>query len=197
MFGMPPKPSDKWRVAYHEAGHVVANLIYELPFQTVSMAKKTEVAYQFEGGKKVPRLMAFTVGIDFPRERLESLNNELMAGILDIKEAVTLMAGPIAEHRLMGGKVDDEWYLGRSSDVQGITACCRAAVSGSGDPGKWEPLPEMEEHMVLAISYGAYLLVKENWASVKAIAEKLHSTKELDYAGALKIAEANGLAKLG
>ena len=193
---MENKPSYKWRVAYHEAGHAVVALIYGLPFHGVSLAKKQEVAYQFEGGKKIPYLMFYTAGIDFPKERLASLNEELVAGILDIKEALALMAGPVAEHQFVG-KMDEEVAIGRRSDVQGITGCCRAAVSGSGDFSKWEPLPEMEEHMVLAISLGAYVLIKENWASVKAIAERLHSKKELDYAGALKIAEANGLARKG
>ena len=193
---MPKKTSEKWRAAYHEAGHAVLNLIYGMPFQGISLTMKEEVTYQFEGGKRIPYLMLYTVGIEFSEERLASINREVAAGILDLKEAVTLMAGPVAEHQFVGSS-DEAMERGRRFDVQAITACCRAAVSGSDDPSKWAGLLEMEQHMLLAMSLGAYVLIKENWASVKAIAETLHAKKELDYAEALKIAEANGLAKKG
>lgn len=76
-----------------------------------------------------------------------------------------------------------------------IYACYRAAMSGSGRPEDWKEFPEMEQHMISAITVAANRLLKDNWTSVEAIAEILIEKKELGYTEASSIAEANGLSK--
>jgi hypothetical protein len=193
---MTDKLTEMRRAAYHEAGHAVINLIYGLPFLIVSLKTEREPSFQIEKGKKVPVLLIYTVGTVFPDERLYSLNKALISGILDIREALSLMGGPVAEIIFLG-KCDDQARIGAREDLQGIAGCCRAAMSGSSKPEEWKELPDMEQSMITAISIGANHLLKENWTSVEAIAEILIQKKELDYAEASKIAEAKGLSKKG
>jgi ATP-dependent Zn protease len=184
------------RAAYHEAGHAVINLIYGLPFRIVSLKTETESSFQIEKGKKVAVLLTYTIGTVFPEERLYSINKTLMSGILDIKEALSLMGGPVAEI-IFWGKYDDEARIGARQDIQAIAGCCRAAMSGSSKPEEWKELPDMEQSMITAITVGANRLLKDNWTSVEAIAEILIEKKELDYREASRIAEAKGLSKKG
>jgi ATP-dependent Zn protease len=184
------------RAAYHEAGHAVINLLYGLPFQIISLKTEEKLAYQIENGQKVAVMLTYTKGIVFPDERLYSVNKALMSGILDIKEALSLMAGPVAEIIFLG-KYDDQAKIGAREDLQAIACCCRAAMSGSNRPEDWKELPEMEKFMISAITTGANRLLKDNWTSVKAIAEILIEKKELGYTEASRIAEAEGLSKKG
>jgi hypothetical protein len=184
------------RAAYHEAGHAVANLIFGLPFQSISLKQEQKPGYLIEDGQKVDATFIYTIGIVFPEERNDSVNKTLMAGILDIKEALSSMAGPVAE-RIFVGKIDDQAQTGARNDVQVIAACCRAALSGSDNPEEWQKLPEMENLMVASIAAGADHLLRDNWISVKAIAEILIEKKELGYMEASRIAEAKGLSKKG
>jgi hypothetical protein len=182
------------RIAYHEAGHAVINLIFGLPFQSVSLNIEEKPACMIEDGKKVDVILTYVKGIVFPKERVDSVNKALLAGILNIKEALSLMAGPVAE-RIFVGKMDDQAQIGAREDVQAIRACCRVAMSGSGKPEEWKEIPEMENFMIAAITVGAGRLLKENWICVQAIAETLIKKKELDYTETAKIAEAKGLSK--
>jgi ATP-dependent Zn protease len=193
---MTDKLMEMRRAAYHEAGHAVINLMYGLPFQTVSLKTEKEKVFQIEKGKRVAVLLTYTIGTVFPDERLYSVNKTLMSGLLDIKEALSLMGGPVAEIIFLG-KCDDEARIGAREDMQAITACCRAAMSGSDKPEVWKELPDMEKAMINAISIGANHLLMDNWTSVEAIAEVLIEKKELDYAEASSIAEAKGISKKG
>ena len=193
---MTDKLTEMRRAAYHEAGHAVINLMYGLPFQTVSLKTKKEQVFQIEKGKKVAVILTYTIGTVFPDERLYSVNKALMSGLLDIKEAFSLMGGVVAEIIFLG-KCDDEARIGAREDMQAIAGCCRAAMSGSDKPENWKELPDMEQSMITAITIGANHLLKDNWTSVEAIAEILMEKKELDYAEASRIAEAKGLSKKG
>ena len=193
---MSDKLTERRRVAYHEAGHAVINLIYGLPFQTISLDTEEKLAYQIENGKRVAVMLTYTKGIVFSEERLYSLNKALVSGILDIKEALSLMGGPVAEIIFLG-KCDDQAKIGAREDMQAIACCCRAAMSGSDKPEDWKEFPDMEQAMVTAITNGANCLLKDNWTIVGAIAEILIKKKELGYNEASKIADANGLSKKG
>ena len=193
---MTDKLMEMRRAAYHEAGHAVINLMYGLPFKIVSLKTETEPSFQIEKGKRVTVLLTYTIGTVFSDERLYSLNKALMSGILDIKEALSLMGGAVAEIILLG-KYDDQVRIGAREDLQGIACCCRAAMSGSGKPEDWKEFPDMEQSMITAITIGANHLLKENWTCVEAIAEILMKKKELNYAEASSIAEAKGLPQKG
>jgi len=188
--------ADIRRTAYHEAGHAVVNLIYGLPFQTISLKTEQRLAYQIEDGRKVSVMLTYSIGIVFPEARLDLVNKTLMAGILDIKEALSLLGGPVAEHMFVG-KNDGQTQVGARQDVQAIACCCRAAMSASSRLEDWKEFPQMEDYMLAAIAAGAESLIKENWASVKAIAESLIEKEELDYPEISKIAEASGLLRRG
>lgn len=151
---------------------------------------------QIEKGKKVDVILTYTVGTVFSKERLYSMNKTLMSGLLDIKEALSLMGGPIAEMMLVG-KFDEQVRLGAREDLQAIPCCCRVAMSASDKPEDWTEYPQMEQSMIDAITIGVNHLLKENWPLVEAFAEILLEKREIDYAEALKIAEAKGPLKRG
>ena len=192
---MKEDTTEEERAAFHEAGHAVANLVYGLPFETISLSREKNVAPQFADGKKAG-VLTYTIGITIPEERFDSINKKMMAGVLDVKEAMTWLAGPFTEYGVVGEFYDQaEGEMWQREEFRAITGCCRAAMNGGSDPEKWEGFAEMERELVAAIAAGAQHLIKENWASIQAVAHRLIEKRELDYAEAAQIAEANGLTR--
>lgn len=171
----------------------MASLVYGLPFQSISLSREKNMAPQFADGRK-PGVLTYTIGITIPEERFDSINQKMMAGVLDVKEAMTWLAGPFSEYGFVGELYDQDDMWERE-EVRAIRACCRAAMSGSSDPEKWQGFAEMERELIVAIGAGAQHLLKGNWESIKAVAHRLLEKQELDYAEAAKIAEENGLVK--
>ena len=184
----------KRRAAYHEAGHAVMSLILGLPFQSVSIKTVQLRGEIIEGDKKTDANFTICEGLTHDEENNKAANKAVMDGILDIREALTSMAGPLAEIIFIG-KIDNRAKEGASIDVQRIIDCCRAAINEDPDGEAKNTIPQMEQHLVSAIDAGAESLMREYWSIVEAVAKGLLEKKELKYEEVSKIAEAKGLFK--
>ena len=174
------------RKAYHEAGHAVASVLLKLPLESVSLREKQEIYHDIKDGEKVPYIYIYTEGIRWTEERQKLLNEELMNAKLDLREAISSMAGPEAERKLIGGIVDEEARFGARNDRQAIFAPCRAAISPGLPVENWK-VSVMEEKIISAMAMQANALLTENWACVEAVAEALIKYRSLTYDEAEKI----------
>ncbi len=170
----------KKRITFHEAGHVIADIILGLPFEAVSVETKRVHREHFEDGRMVDYLYKETEGVVMGAERLDKTNADIRAGKLDLREAISCMAGPQAEAKIVG-EVDDEVIQGATTDIQGITACCRIAAYPDM-PIESCPPSEMEDLICDAVAEQAKILLQENWTAVEAVANALNDRKKLSYA---------------
>ena len=167
------------RIAYHESGHVVINLLMGLPFDEVSIDNYQKDVYQDIDGQREKLIYVLTKGVTWPKTRTESVNKNALAGNLDLREVLSSMAGPEAETMFVG-KIDDEAQLGAKSDFQTIMVCCRAAVSLGRPIADWKPTI-MEEKIVRAVALQARDILEKNWGRVEVIANALIERKKLTY----------------
>lgn len=175
----------KKRSAYHEAGHVVADILLGLSFKAVSLRMKEQSKVEIKDGKEQPVIHVYTEGVVWSEERTESVNKDIFDGKLDLREAIADMAGPVAESMLVG-KIDDMARLGARDDVQGIMGCCRAALS-PGQPIENWTASAMEDDIARAVGAQALELLNENWANVEAVANALMKYRYLTEEEARKL----------
>lgn len=88
------------RAAYHQAGHIVACVLLDVPFKAATLERMERGEYQAEW----------------------------QSGKLDLREAVAAMAGPTAETLRIGGKVDEAVRQGVLQDAAEIVECCHAVL---------------------------------------------------------------------
>lgn len=174
------------RAAHHEAGHAVVDILFGLPFESISMEVKQKPGVQFENGKEIDVTLIYTEGIVWPKERTDMVNKNLLAGVLDLREAIASMAGPVAE-KIYVGKPDEKLQTSAEMDITPIMACCRAAISGSGDPGDWKEIRDMEVPIVNAIAAGAEQVVRMHWNVIRAVAKAIQQQQNMDYEEVLQI----------
>jgi hypothetical protein len=167
------------RIAYHEAGHAVIDVLLLLPFNAVSLETVSKESFRIKNSKKEPVTELFTEGITWPEERKESINKDIKVGNLNLREMIAAMAGPEAE-KMFIGEIDDEARLGVERDVQGILACCRAAISPGVSIENWKD-SVMEEYILRGIAMQANELLKDNWSSVQSVAGSLLKCKRLTH----------------
>ena len=165
------------RVAYHEAGHVIASILLGVEFDYVSTEVKTKKGHFFENGEKVEIEASYTEGIVWSDSRRKELNQQVMSGILDIREAIVAMAGPLAESVLVG-KVDEEVKNGATDDEQLIRAACRSAYAHGKPIEEWKPTT-LEARLGEAFWQEATILVKRNWRAVEDVARALLDRERL------------------
>lgn len=150
---------------------MVVDILLGLSFDAVSLREKQQAAFEVKDGRKTPVVHIYTEGVVWSEERTESVNKDIFEGKLDLREAIASMAGPTAEAMLVG-KIDEIARLGAQSDVQGISGCCRAAISPGQPIENWTN-SAMEHDIVGAVSVQALELLKENWTSVETVANAL------------------------
>jgi hypothetical protein len=148
-------------------------------FDVVSLRTISREAFEMGNGKQQPVIQLFTEGTSWSEERTESVNEDIRAGKLDLREMITCMAGPEAE-KILIGKIDDEAWLGAEGDVQGIVACCRAAISPGVQIENWRD-SVMEEFIVAGVAMQANELLMDNWPSVRAVAYALLEREYLSF----------------
>jgi ATP-dependent Zn protease len=167
----------KERVAYHEAGHAVMNILLMLPFNMVSIRNIEKKAFQIENGQKVPVIQICTEGVTFPEKRVKSANEDIIAGKLDLREAISNMAGPEAEKIFIGG-IDEAAQFGAKNDIQTICVCCRAAIS-QGKSKESLIVSTMEQSILNGVAMQTNELLKKNWTKVEAVASALNVKRRL------------------
>jgi len=155
------------------------DVLLGLPFLTVSMERKKERGSLY--GKSV--VYIYTDGVVWPKEHTAAVNQELFAGKMDLRIAIASMAGPQSEAMIIG-EVDGETNEGASSDMNGIKACCRLAVTSAEsklEKAQITNLPPcaMEMLIVNAVAAQAKELLLANWKSVEAVANALNDRKLL------------------
>jgi hypothetical protein len=166
------------RHTYHEAGHAVANVILGCPFDCVSMEKRKETRTHYENGEATEYLYIITDGVVWPDDYTEKRNEELFAGRLDLRAAITDMAGPQAEAMILG-EIDEQAQEGARCDTNGISACCRIASAPPGASVENLPMCSMEHGIINAIAEQAGELLSKHWDAVVAVANALNSRKRL------------------
>lgn len=156
--------------AMHEAGHAVAGVLLDRPFDAVTLERRSAKA-RVDGR---PAVVHYVVGIvDQPgipeRRKLDREN-----GVLDDATAVCNMAGMAAEVAA-GGSVDAALF-GSETDVAYIRECVRAG-GGSEE--------EQRETIASALTRAMDLL-GPNWTAVKVVADVLLKRGRLAY-GEVKV----------
>jgi hypothetical protein len=186
----------KKRVAIHEAGHTVMHLLVGQSFEKVTLAKDKISISGIGDGEKVDATATTGGGVYVEDQKtIEAQDKEVLSGILNIKDGLVSMAGPVAE-ALFVGKIDNETEAASAYDLGRIKMCCRAAINnGISDFGKWKGMYEMETAMVNAFSLGAQELLKKHWNCVNAISDTLIERETLSYVEVLEIARANGFKR--
>ena len=171
------------RVTFHEAGHAVVNVLLGLPFKEVTVElKKRPVIHN-----GAVRLLRYTDGIVFGEERKLASRQKRMEGIVDLREALSYLAGPKAEEMVVG-KFDDECRQGAVSDFGFVVECCRNSLSTQ----ILSILPEpetLEDGIISVVSGQAGKLLKANWSSVEAVANELNRRKRLSFKEVVRIVE--------
>jgi hypothetical protein len=167
------------RVAFHEAGHAVADLLLGLSFNAVSIMPECTMIKTSQNGREIPIEKICPVGVSLPQERKDKNTRELGAGILDLREAISTMAGPQAE-AISVGEIDKETNEGAKIDMAYIMMCCRAAIF-PGIPWEQRPPCAMELDIIRILSEQAQILLRENWAAVEAVAGALLKRQCLSY----------------
>jgi hypothetical protein len=174
------------RVTYHEAGHVVANLVLGLPFEYVTVKQERKEGKQAENGKWVDMEYLVTEGVALSEEELDRVNDQITSGLLDLRFGISAMAGPQAEANLVGD-IDEVVKEAAQSDMQGMRVACRFAVSPRGCPLEQLQHSEIEDFIIPVLAEQADKLLQDNWAAVEAISKALNTRKTLSYAEAAKI----------
>jgi hypothetical protein len=177
------------RAAFHEAGHAVANVILGLPFEAVSIREKRDQGTMLKNGQEVSVELIYTEGLIWSPQWTDSVNKELEAGKLDLREAISAMAGPQAEAMLIG-EIDEEVRKAADLDMNGIAACCRIAVS-PGVPLDRLPRSVMEDDILQALAKQAKELLREKWTAVEAVANELLKRDYLPYSEAIALMNAS------
>jgi hypothetical protein len=167
------------RYAYHEAGHAVMDLLLMLPFNAVSVKRVERPNYLYKNGQKLPINDMVIEGVNWTKERRESINKNVFTGILDLREALNCMAGPEAE-AIFIGEIDDSVRHGATIDMEKITISCRAAISRGQPPENWK-VSLMGEGIIKSIALQARDLLERNWVSVVAVADALLKYRYLSY----------------
>lgn len=170
---------ERERIAYHEAGHAVMDILMALPFDEVSLRMEKREYVEIKNGKEETVTHAVTIGVTWPEHRRESENADLEIGKLDLRAAICSMAGPQAEAMFIG-EVDDEANMAAATDMNGIVACCRVAISPGEPPEKWRE-STMEGSLINALAEQAEEILKQNWPCVEAVAEALIKHRSLTY----------------
>lgn len=119
---MASKISNRMRIATHEAGHAVVNVIEAIPFQSVSLREMRV--------KECGQTVIYTEGVVWTDEtrarRAAALDGPMFAG----GWARAFLAGPVAEALLVGG-IDAAVDLGMQMDL----ASARLFLARLGDEG--------------------------------------------------------------
>lgn len=177
--------TDQTRIAYHEAGHAVVSLHLKLPFTAVSLRTLEIPMNTFKNGQIVNEIHIVTEGIIWPNERKEKASKDALAGLLDLREAVVSMAGPICEVMIVGTR-DQKATLAAQGDLKGIMISCRAAMYPGKPSQEWESV-KMEDDLINAVTTQAADLLTEKWDSVVAVATLLLEKEYLKYSEVVEI----------
>lgn len=175
----------KKRAAYHESGHVVMNLLLGLPFEAVSIKHSQKDCYEYVNGQKKPITQIITIGVTWPDNRTESVNKNMLAGVLDLREALSSMGGLQAE-AIFVSTIDEDAKMGAQNDIQSICACCRAAVSPGVPVENWKPTI-MENSILQGVALQVVDILGQNWAGLEAVASELLKRNRLSYSDAKAI----------
>ena len=167
------------RIAFHEAGHAVADVLLCLPFESVSIRQMHHSSTWSKEGKEVIIEGVCSEGLTLPQERTDRLIRELNAGKLDLRDAISTMAGPQAEAMLVG-EIDQEGNEAACLDMNSIAVCCRIAAA-PGVPFEQVPPCAMESTIIKGLAIQAEKLLQENWAAVKVVANELLKRECLTY----------------
>lgn len=162
---MKRKKKAKDSTAVHEAGHAIASVLLDRPFEAVSLEqRRTEATVS---GR--PAVLVYTVGIvDLPGV-LDQRKADREAGVLDDATAICNLAGMAAE--VAAGGAFDAASFGGGTDAAYIRACVR---NGGGS--------EEKQREILASAVARALeLLKSNWTAVNMVADFLLKHKRLAY----------------
>lgn len=143
------------RITYHEAAHAVVGVLVGLPFDEVSVdtyLKPLGDGYYAKNYK----------GILYDPERKAKLNADIQRRKLPRAEAMSILAGPMAEQMVVG-KIDEELEQGAYWDHFAIREGC-----------KLDNLPDL-------VAATAKLL-EENWQAIEKVGLLLNQNKTVKYA---------------
>lgn len=167
------------RAAYHEAGHAVMSILLMIPFKAVSLRQKEEERFEIRNGERVRCIYKYGEGVILSEELIKSINEDLYAGKLDLREGLILIAGPEAEKKLIGG-IDEQANFAAKMDMQALMSCCRAAISPGLAIEGWKT-SIMEGPLINALAKQAEAMLEENWTCVEAVADALIKYRSLTY----------------
>lgn len=179
--------SKKQRVAFHEAGHVVMSILLNVEFEYVSMETKYKKGFVLENGEKVAIEARYTEGIVWSEEYKYKLNSQVLSGIIDIKEALVAIAGPMAE-AIKVEEFDQITLDSAQNDYQYIRVPFRAALSYGRPFEQWSSnSTKMEQDFISSLNKEALPILKKNWIYVENIAYALLEKEILTRNDALRI----------
>ena len=178
------------REAYHEAGHAVAYVLLDIPLLAVSMEEKTRAGFRIENGRKVPVTAIYIEGVSWPAGHMETMNSDVLAGKLRLREAVAAMAGPKAEAQYVGC-IDQAAVQGAQDDMQQIVLSCRAALAPGKPVERWKET-QMETPILDAVTTEAGHLVEAHWSTIVTVASKLLERGKLTRDEVTQIVNAQG-----
>ncbi len=166
------RPTDECRAqmreetAYHEAGHAVATYVLGQPFEYVTIVPDAA------GGS-----FGHVEGIGAAYLDETTLKRQREVARI---EAVTLVAGPLADARW----VEAEPAFWRSSDVSYEYECAEANLRDVYTSER-----RVQEVMGEAVTH-AQQIVAEQWPAIEALAAALMARETLDYRDAVRIIRA-------
>jgi hypothetical protein len=165
--------------AFHEAGHVVADIILGVPFEYVSLKKQREEVMVIKEDEKISTYGIFNEGVVSSKEYSEKIKKEMYEGKLDLKLGIAIMAGPEAESIFIGEK-NQIVIEGACLDIQQIAIHCRFALH-SDIPWKEFPPSKMEDYFIEGLGTQAFELLNKNWAAVETVVNELLKRECLSY----------------
>lgn len=150
--------------AYHQAGHAVVSLLLGLPFKYVSAEAKSDLVVENGCARSVGYIEGLVIG---PQRKTAIREIRGKQGLLDLREALSAVAGPKAEEMARGAGFVRSPVP--EPDYEDVACACRSALAGT----EVTTGGGLESGMVAALKAQAETLLCKHWDGVEAVAAAL------------------------